>query len=144
MKCCHVDIDKMPMESVNALEVLISHLFNDFQASTWERSVQCLGQLCSGSHMQQKFCSTKKPQEAQWKLTVKTRAVSSVWQVMWREVDLPWTLLWIKRLYLSCCWVPPCSTTTCCHCKNQNIPGLQFNYTYTSATEVNTIKGPVA
>lgn len=34
VKCCHMDVDKMPMESLNALGVLISHLFIDFQAST--------------------------------------------------------------------------------------------------------------
>lgn len=39
MKCCHMDLDKMPMESVDALGVLIRHLFSDFQASRKEKGL---------------------------------------------------------------------------------------------------------
>lgn len=34
-----MDVDKMPMESVNALGVLISHLFSDFWASRKEKGL---------------------------------------------------------------------------------------------------------
>lgn len=69
-----MDVDKMPMESVNALGVLISHLFSDFWASrkekglfsAWDSFAQ--DAICNKDIKAQKK-TPKKPSESQWAFT---------------------------------------------------------------------------
>lgn len=66
MKCCHMDVDKLPMELVNALGVLISHLFSDFQASWKEKGLfSALDSFAQEAICNKDIKAQKNSQEAQ-------------------------------------------------------------------------------